>query len=92
MTNASNEELGAIIGGMIAWDHAIQNSLTDAHLEDAIKWAERFKSLYDAVKKHNRDIYVQDVLWELEEWRNSVNRSVEHYESMKMGGRKHDVQ
>lgn len=87
MTNASNEELGAIIGGMIAWDHAIQNSLTDAHLDSAIEWATRFKILYDAVKKHNRDIYVQDVLDQLGWYRDDVNRSVEHYESMKMGGR-----
>lgn len=86
-----NEEdrstLGAILGGMIAFDQAISNQLTDSHLDSAIDWAERFRDLYDLVERNNRDMYVADVLagyyWE----RESVNRSIEHYESMKMTGR-----
>lgn len=85
MTNhASNEEVGAIIGGMIAWDHAIQNNLTNYHLDEAIDWAKRFRDLYDDVKRHNRDIYVQETLWEFEGWREQIPHKIEHYESMKM--------
>jgi hypothetical protein len=87
MANTSNDNaIGEIIGGMIAWDHALQNSLTDSHLDEAIDWAKRFRDLYDGVQKHNRDIYVQDVLYEFEGWRDSIPRKIEHLESMKMGG------
>lgn len=83
---ASNEAIGAVIGGMIAWDHAIQNSLTDSHLDEAITWARRFQALYEAVQEHNRDIYVQDVLWDNQRHYNNIPGKIEHYESMKMGG------
>lgn len=87
MSNVTNEEIGAIIGGMIAFDHAMQNSLTNSHLDEAIDWAKRFRDLYDLVKKHNRDVYVQDVLWEFEGWRDMIPRKIDLYESMKMGER-----
>lgn len=86
----NNEALGAMLGGMIAFDHALQNSLTDSHLDSAIDWAKRFRDLYDGVEKHNRDTYVQGTLWEFEGWRESVNGSIQHYESMKMSGRGDD--
>lgn len=86
-----NEEdrstLGAILGGMIAFDQAISNSLTDSHLDSAIDWAERFRDLYDEVKRFNRDMYVANVLGGFWVDRDSVDRSIEHYESMKMTGR-----
>lgn len=60
---------------------------TDSHLDEAIDWAKRFRDLYDGVQKHNRDIYVQGVLYEFEDWRDSIPHMIEHYEGMKMGGR-----
>lgn len=80
--------LGAVLGGMIAFDHAIQNQLTDSHLDSAIYWAKRYRSLYDQVQLHNRDLYVANVLDGVHGWhRDDVDRAIEHYESMKMGGR-----
>lgn len=87
MTNTSSDNtIGEIIGGMIAWDHAIQNSLTDSHLDEAIDWAKRFRDLYDLVKHFNRDIEVQEVLWDYAGWREGIPNKIAHYESMKMGG------
>lgn len=87
MSTASNEEIGEIIGGMIAWDHALQNSLTDSHLDEAIDWAKRFRDFYDEVERHNRDTYVQEILWDYAGWRDGVPSKIEHYENMKMSGR-----
>lgn len=84
---ASNESIGAVIGGMIAWDHALQNSLTDSHLDEAIDWAKRFRDLYDLVKKYNRDMYVNEILEDFGYERDSVIGKIQHYESMKMGER-----
>ena len=83
---ASNESIGAVIGGMIAWEHAIQNSLTDSHLDEAIDWAKRFRDLYDLVKKYNRDMYVNEILEDFGYERDSIIGKIQHYESMKMGG------
>lgn len=82
-----NEELGAVLGGMIAWDHAIQNILTDSHLDESIDWAKRFRDLYDLVRKYNRGMYVNEILEDFSYERGSVRGKIEHYESMKMGGR-----
>lgn len=86
-----NEEdrstLGAVLGGMIAFDHAIQNSLTDSHLDSAIDWAQRFRDFYDEVEKVNRDLYVDYALQAYGYDRETVNQSIRHYESMKMTGR-----
>lgn len=86
-SEADNKVLGALLGGMVAFDHALANRLTDSHLDSAIDWAKRFRSLYDAVERHNRDIRVADVLYQFGWNRDDVERSIEHYESMKMSDR-----
>lgn len=84
---SDNNAIGEIIGGMIAWDHALRNSLTDSHLDEAIDWAKRFRDLYDLVRKYNRDMYVNEILEDFGYERDAVMGKIDHYESMKMSGR-----
>lgn len=79
-------DLGAFLGGMIKSEQAINNRLTDSHLDEAIMWAKRFKYLYDAVQEHNRDMYVADVLWDMGHHYDDIPRKIAHYEGMKMSG------
>lgn len=77
--NASNESVGAVIGGMIAFDQSITNKLLDTAWESAEDWATRYEELWSAVMLVNRDLLVDEVLWT---HGSGDLRSIDHYRKM----------
>lgn len=75
----SNEAIGAVIGGMIAFDQSITNSLLDTAWESAEDWATRYAELWDAIGRVNNDLRVDQTLWEHGP---GDLRSIDHYRRM----------
>lgn len=82
-----NAVLGAILGSMIAFDQGITNTLIDSHIDSAIEWATKFRTLYDYVSVYNRDIVVKEGLDHFYWDRENLENTLEHLRSMKMGDR-----
>lgn len=60
--NASNEAIGAVLGGMIAFDQALSNRLMASGWEAAEEWAIRYALLVEAIEKVNNDLKTDRVL------------------------------
>lgn len=91
--NDNNETLGAMLGGMIAFDHALTNSLTDSHLDEAISWARKFEKLYQRMEfalESGNAVAAYNLLADFEYDYDNVPSKINHYQSMKMSGRGED--
>ena len=87
---ASNEALGAVLSGMIAFDQSITNNLINAHLEDAISWSRKFEKLYQRVEyalESGNAVAAYHVLGDFGYDYDCVPSKVDHYQSLKMGSR-----
>lgn len=75
-----NDQLvGDIIGGMIAFDQGVTNSLLDSAWGSAEDWAERYRALYSEIKAVNRDLRVDEVL---HAYGPGDLRSIDHFRKM----------
>lgn len=77
--NDSNEAIGAVIGGMIAFDQGITNRLLDTAWESAEDWATRYAVLWNAIANVNNDLRVEHALWDHGP---GDLRSINHYRRM----------
>ena len=83
----SNELVGDIIGGMIAFDQSTTNQLLGAAWGSAEEWATRYRDLYAAVARLNRDVRVDDVM---QYFGPGDLRSIEHYRKMQGKAEDHE--
>lgn len=91
MTNtASNESLGAVLSGMIAFDQGITNNLIDSHLDDAISWARKFEKFYQRMEyalESGNAVAAYKILGDFGYDYDTVPSKIDHYENLKMGAR-----
>lgn len=80
--DASNEALGAILGGMIAFDQSISNRLMADGWGAAEEWATRYAKLFEAIDRVNNDLNVARIL-DGSYWPGDAESSANHYREMR---------